>query len=171
MSCTKVRSPDGREFSFSTREEFGHAIRRVGITAQWTVLHLATERWLPVTEHPVFRAQCGAPETVRRPNATEITATREALCDHVSVIDTLDQDDVVSAGPVAADRTGSAIPEKRGRFFLDLWTRHALMISSLLLLLAVGILGTSRLVGRSLERQLLQARAGNSQPVTGAPNH
>jgi hypothetical protein len=171
VSCTKVRSPDGREFSFSTREEFAHAIRRVGITAQWTVLHLTTERWLPVTEHPVFRAQCGEPETVRRPDATEITATRVALCDHVPVIGTLEQCDVVSARPVAADCAGGAIPKQRGRFFLDLWTRHALMISCLLLLLAVGILGTSRLVGRSLERQLLQVRAGNSPAVTGAQNH
>lgn len=168
MCCTKVRSPDGREFSFSTREEFGHAIGRGGITAQWSVLHLTTGRWLPVTEHPVFRAQRDVHESVTRPDATEITATREAPCDHVHLIDTLEQDEVVSAEPVATDRTGSAIPERHGRFFLDLWTQHSLMISSLLLLLAVGVLGTSRLVGRSLERQLLQARAGNSQTVTGA---
>lgn len=171
MSCTTVRSPDGREFNFSTREEFGHAIRRVGITAQWSVLHRTTERWLPVTEHPVFRAQCGGQEPVRHPNATEITAMPGALCDHVPVIDTLEQDEVASVMPVAAGRTGSAIPAKRRRYLLDMWSRHSLMISSLLLLLAVGILGTSRLVGRSLERQLLQARAGTSQPVAGAQNH
>jgi hypothetical protein len=86
------------------------------------------------------------------------------------MIGTLEQE-VVSVEPVAANRTGSAIPEKRGRFLLDLWSRHSLMISSLLLLLAVGVLGTSRLVGRSLERQLLQARAGDSQSVAGAKNH
>lgn len=98
VTCTKVRSPDGREFSFYSPEEFRLAIRRGGITAEWSVLQLTTGRWLQVTEHPVFRAQQDVYETVRRSNATEITATRGSECDHVSVIGTLEQDEAARRG-------------------------------------------------------------------------
>ena len=160
---TKVRSPDGREFSFSSREEFRLAIGRGGITAAWSVRHMTTGRWLPVTEHPVFRAQREEHETVHCLDATEITATRQTKRDHVPLIETLEQDEAGSPKRVRPHRAKLGMPAPLGRHWVALGTRRSLMISGLLLLLGMGVLGLSRYLGRSLERHLSQAQAGNSQ--------
>jgi len=164
VSRTKVRSPDGRESSFSSREEFRLAIERGGVSADWSVYHAITGRWLPVTEHPVFRAQHDMHDTVRPPDATQITARTESPRDHVSVIEAREPDKAASVAQVLSDRAKAAIRARRERFCLGPRTQRSLMISSLLLFLAVGVLGTSRYVGRSLERHLSLPRAGDSQP-------
>jgi hypothetical protein len=161
----KVRSPDGREFSFYSREEFRLAIRRGGITAEWSVLHTAAGRWLPVTEHPVFRAQHDVHETVRRSNATEITATPGSECDHVSVIGTPEQDKSAPAQGAVSDRANPAIPPRSARFFLVPRMQPSLVIPNLLLLFrAVGVMGTFRYSGRYQKRHLSSAQAEGSQP-------
>jgi guanylate kinase len=55
MSRIKVRDGDGVEYSFSTREEFAHAVEQGGVTADWQIFHSTTERWLPVNVHPVYQ--------------------------------------------------------------------------------------------------------------------
>jgi hypothetical protein len=56
VSRIKVRNPAGGEYSFSTREEFDHALAGGHITAEWEIFHSTSNRWLSVSVHPAFQA-------------------------------------------------------------------------------------------------------------------
>lgn len=72
MPPIRARSITGAEFSFSSREEFGQAIARGRITADWEVFHSRAHRWLPVTVHPAFSAPTVEPAPAPRGRTSDL---------------------------------------------------------------------------------------------------
>lgn len=72
MPPIRARTATGDEFSFSSREEFGRAVARGRITADWEVFHARAHRWLPVTVHPAFSAVPVEPAPVPRGRTSDL---------------------------------------------------------------------------------------------------
>lgn len=57
----RLRLPSGEELEFGSSEEMTRAVRSGTVTAEATIYHAKTERWLPVSSHPVFRQATETP--------------------------------------------------------------------------------------------------------------
>jgi len=72
----RLRLPTGEEVSFRSPEELAQEVRRGTVTAEATIFHAKSERWLPVSSHPVFRRALEGPmASASRPLIDELPDT------------------------------------------------------------------------------------------------